>query len=299
MLPDLVLAGHVTLDVTSSGTRPGGAAYYAALAAHRLGLRVGLLTSFGPDFPAEAIPSDISVAKVDSAQTTTFILAGAGVPAGAGVLAGPGVLAGAGARRTLTLATRAADLEADDLPPDWGSAPLALLCPVVNEVDPALAESLGAASLGVLPQGWMRRREKGGAIVAQAWEDAESVLAWAQLMVASEEDVAGFREDAVEWLQRVPLGALTAGARGATLFVNGEPYHVAPDHASEVDDTGAGDVFATTLLIEYHRGGDPWEAAAAAACAAAAVVEGKGAAALLDRAALTTRLAEYRRRRGG
>jgi sugar/nucleoside kinase (ribokinase family) len=287
VLPDLVVAGHVTLDVTSSGTRPGGAAYYAALAAHRLGLRVGLLTSFGPDFPAEAIPSDFSVAKVDSAQTTTFALAGAGV------------LAGAGAGRTLTLATRAADLEADDLPPDWGSAPLALLCPVVNEVDPALAESLGAASLGVLPQGWMRRREKGGAIVTQAWEDAEPVLAWAQLMVASEEDVAGFREDAVEWLQRVPLGALTAGARGATLFVNGEPYHVAPDHASEVDDTGAGDVFATTLLIEYHRGGDPWEAAAAAACAAAAVVEGKGAAALLDRAALTTRLAEYRRRRGG
>jgi 1D-myo-inositol 3-kinase len=287
--PDLVVAGHVTLDVTSSGTRPGGAAYYAALAAHRLGLRVGLLTSFGSDFPADAIPSDIAVAQVDSAQTTTFVLEGAGVLAGAG----------AGATRTLTLTARAADLEADDLPPDWASAPLALLCPVVNEVDPALAESLGAASLGVLPQGWMRRRDKGGAIVTQAWEDAEPVLAWAQLMVASEEDVAGFREDAVEWLQRVPLGALTAGARGATLFVNGEPYHVAPDVASEVDDTGAGDVFATTLLIEYYRGGDPWEAAAAAACAAAAVVEGKGAAALLDRAGLTTRLAEYRRRRGG
>ncbi len=281
MPPDLVVAGHVTLDVTSSGTRPGGAAYYAALTAHRLGLRVGLLTSFGDDFPADAIPSDIALAKVDGPQTTTF------------------TLSGTGAARTLTLTARAADLEADDLPPDWTAAPLALLCPVVNEVDPALAESLGAASLGVLPQGWMRRRDKGGAIVAQEWEEAEPVLAWAQLMVASEEDVAGFREEAVEWLQRVPLGALTAGARGATLFVNGEPYHVAPDAASEVDDTGAGDVFATVLLIEYHRGGDAWEAAGAAACAAAAVVEGKGAAALLDRAGLTTRLAEYRRRRGG
>lgn len=281
MPPDLVVAGHVTLDVTSSGSRPGGAAYYAALAAHRLGLRVGLLTSFGDDFLAEAIPSDIALAKVTSPQTTTF------------------TLSGTGSARTLCLGARAADLESDDLPPDWAAAPLALLCPVINEVDPALAEVLGAASMGVLPQGWMRRREKGGAIVTQPWEDAEPVLAWAQLMVASEEDVVGFREDAVEWLQRVPLGALTAGARGATLYVNGEPYHVAPDVAAEVDDTGAGDVFATTLLIEYHRGGDPWEAAAAAACAAAAVVEGKGASALLDRAALTTRLAEYRRRRGG
>jgi sugar/nucleoside kinase (ribokinase family) len=279
--PDLVVAGHVTLDVTPGGTRPGGAAYYAALAAHRFGLRVGILTSFADDFPADAIPSDIATAKVDSVQTTTF------------------TLTGTGSSRALTLGARAADLEADDLPPDWAAAPLALLCPVINEVDPALAEALGAASMGVLPQGWMRRREKGGAIVTQPWKDAEPVLAWAQLMVASEEDVAGFRDDAVEWLQRVPLGALTAGARGATLFVNGEPYHVAPDPASEVDDTGAGDVFATTLLLEYHRGGDPWEAAAAAACAAAAVVEGKGASALLDRAALITRLAAYRRRRGG
>ena len=281
MPPDLVVAGHVTLDVTSGGTRPGGAVYYAALAAHRLGLRVGLLTSFGDDFPADAIPSDILVAKVDSARSTTF------------------TLTGTGSSRTLSLGARAADLEADDLPPDWTAAPLALLAPVINEVDPVLAESLGAASMGVLPQGWMRHREQGGRIVAQPWEDAEAVLAWAQLMVASEDDVAGFREDAVEWLQRVPLGALTAGARGATLFVNGEPYHVAPDIATPVDDTGAGDVFATTLLIEYHRRGDPWEAAAAAAVASAAVVEGKGASSLLDRAALTTRLAEYRRRRGG
>ena len=87
------------------------------------------------------------------------------------------------------------------------------------------------------------------------------------------------------------------GATVSTSF--GEPYHVAPDVATPVDDTGAGDVFATTLLIEYHRSGDPWEAAAAAAVAGAAVVEGKGASGLLDRAALTTRLAEYRRRRGG
>ena len=276
-----MVVGHVTLDVTASGTRPGGAAYYAALAAQRLGLRVGLLTSFADDFPADSIPSDVTVARVATPQTTAF------------------TLKGAGAARTLTLGARAADLEAEDLPPDWGSAPLALLCPVINEVDPALAEALGAASLGVLPQGWMRRRDKGGLIVTQPWEDAEPVLAWAQLMVASEEDVAGFREDAVEWLQRVPLGALTNGARGATLYVNGEPYHVAPDIATEQDDTGAGDVFGTTLLIEYYRGGDAWEAGAAAAVAAAAVVEGKGASALLDRAALTTRLAEYRRRRGG
>ena len=279
--PDLVVVGHATLDVTASGTRPGGAAYYAALTAHRLGLRVGLLTSFGEDFPADGLPDVIALARVPASQTTVFRLTESGQG------------------RTLTLTARADDLEIDDLPPGWDAAPLAMLCPVINEVDPGLAESLGAASLGVLPQGWMRRREKGGLIVPQLWEDAAGVLAWAQLMVASEDDVAGFREDAVEWLQRVPLGALTAGRRGAELFVNGEPYHVAPDQAHEVDETGAGDVFATVLLIEYDRNGDPWEAAAVAACAGAASVEGPGAFAVPDRAGLNGRLTAYRKRRGG
>ena len=58
---DFVAIGHVTLDQTPRGTRPGGAAYYTAMTAHRLGLRVGLLTSYGPDFPRDAIPDDIEV----------------------------------------------------------------------------------------------------------------------------------------------------------------------------------------------------------------------------------------------
>ncbi|MGH7348973.1 MAG: hypothetical protein ACREI6_03075, partial [Candidatus Rokuibacteriota bacterium] len=69
---DFVAVGHVTLDQTTGGTRPGGAAYYAAVTALRLGLRVGLLTSFGPDFPRAAIPSAISVVNVASERTTSF-----------------------------------------------------------------------------------------------------------------------------------------------------------------------------------------------------------------------------------
>ena len=115
----------------------------------------------------------------------------------------------------------------------------------------------------------------------------------------SEEDVPGSEETAVKWFDQVPLGAITRARRGATLYVNGEPYHVAPDRAAETDPTGAGDVFATTLLIEYQRVGDAWEAAAAAACAGAATVEGTGVAALLDRAGLAARLAAYQGRLAG
>ncbi len=278
---DLVLVGSVTLDHLPQGARPGGAAFYAAWAAHRLGLHVGLLTSLGPDFPQDALPPDLALAAVQAPRTTVFEHA-----------VGPG-------GRRLTLRARSSDIEAGDLPREWTRAPLAMLCPVAGEVDPGLAGCFPEASLGVAPQGWMRERGAGGAIAPGPWEDAGLVLPHTQVLVVSNEDVAACSEDALEWFERVPVAAVTQGARGATLFVNGEAYGVAPDVAVERDATGAGDVFATVLLVEYHRRGDPWEAVAAAACAAAAAVEGPGVSALPDRDALEARLAAYHARLSG
>ena len=280
MTPDLVVVGHVTVDRTAHGLRPGGA-LYAVSTARRLGLEVGLLTAFGPDFPEDRLPAGVTVTPVPSRATTIFELEEA-----------------AGGRR-LRLVSRAADLEIDELPPAWRRAPLAMLCPVAAEVEPAFVKAFPEASLGVTPQGWMREPEMDGLITARPWPEPEPVLARAQVVVASEEDVAPFRKDAIEWFQRVPLGVLTAGARGATLYVNGDPYHVAPDPATEIDPTGAGDVFAAALLVAYHRGGEPWEAAATAACAAAASVGAVGVDGIPDAAALAARVSRYRARRGG
>jgi 1D-myo-inositol 3-kinase len=278
---DLVTIGHVTFDETPSGVRPGGSAYYAALTAHRLGLGVGLLTSVAPDYPLDIFPPGIEVATVASPDTTRYRL---GKSKGS---------------RTLTLLSRAADLEAGHLPEAWRDTPLAMLSPVAGEVDPALAGAFEDAAVAVLPQGWMRKRGRGGLMGPQPWEDSGALLPLTQLLVLSEDDLPGGEEAAVAWLQQVPLGAITRGRRGATLYVNGDPYHVEADAATEVDETGAGDVFATTLLIEYQRGGDPWEAAAAAACAGGASVEAEGPAGIIDRSGLATRLAGYWRRRGG
>src|SRR4030095_15646097 len=107
-----------------------------------------------------------------------------------------------------------------------------------------------------------------------------------------------FQKEALEWFQRVPVGAVTRGAEGAVLFVHGERYGGEGERATEVDETGAGDVFATALLIAYNRDGNAWDAAAAAACCAAASVEAEGVAGVPDRAGLDARLAAYRRRLG-
>jgi sugar/nucleoside kinase (ribokinase family) len=278
---DLVVIGHVTVDEIDRGHRPGGAAYYASMTASRLGLEVGLLTSHGPDYPVDWLPAGVEVVNVSSDRNTVYRVGGSA------------------AQRTLSLLARAADIEEAHLPQVWREAPLALLCPVANEVDPALAGRFAEASVGVLPQGWMRARGAGGAVTPQAWDDADLVLPHVQSLVVSTEDIAPFEKDALEWFQRVPVGAVTRGARGATLFVNGDRYHVEPDPVVEVDATGAGDVFATILLIEYQRDGNAWDAAAAAACGAAASVEAPGAARIPDRATLDARVRAYRRRQAG
>jgi sugar/nucleoside kinase (ribokinase family) len=283
---DFVAVGHVTLDQTPRGTRPGGAAYYAAVTAHRLGLRVGLLTSHGPDFPRDALPADISVVTVPAARTTTFKVGQSRIAPGRRV-------------RDLAVLARATDLEAAALPEEWSDASLGALCPVAGEVDPALAAAFPETSLVALPQGWMRQRGAGGVVTPQPWEDADLVLPHVQGVVVSLEDIEPFPKEALEWFQRVPLGAVTRGADGAILFVNGERYGVEADLAQEVDETGAGDVFATALLIAYNREGNAWDAAVAAACCAAAAVEGEGVARIPDRATLESRIAAYRRRQGG
>lgn len=260
--------------------RPGGTALYAALTAHRLGCSVGLLTSFGPDFPRDLFPPDLEVLNAPASQTTVFRHETAG------------------AGRTLTLLGRATDLEVGHLPPEWKTADLALLCPNANEVDPYLAAEFSDGAVGAAVQGWMRTRGAGGAISPALWEDAPLVLPHVQALFVSREDMGPFEEEVVEWLQQIPFGVITLGSRGANLFVSGERHFVEADPADEVDSTGAGDVFAAAFMIQYQREGNPWEAAAFAACAAALHVEGVGIAAIPCQAAVEERLAAYRRRLG-
>src|SRR5882762_7712752 len=102
---DLVAIGHVTFEETPSGVRHGGSAYYVALAARRLGLEVGVLTSIASDFPSDVFPGGVTVATVSSPRTTRDLV---------------GDAVGS---RTLTLLSRAAYIEIQHLPEGWKSAP--------------------------------------------------------------------------------------------------------------------------------------------------------------------------------
>lgn len=273
--PEFVAVGHVTLDRFGDQVRLGGAAYYAAVTAHRLGLSAGILTSHGADFPLEHIPPAIEVVSVPAAATTVF------------------EYAPDGDKRTMRVTSTAAALRADDVPADWEDAQVVVLAPVLGEVDPAIVAAFSSSALATAAQGWLRGLARDGAVGGVPWAPAAPFLARLQALFLSVEDVGGQVETVMEWMQQVPVGAVTAGADGAFLFVNGERYTVRPRPTHQVDATGAGDVFAAAFLVQYHLHGDPWQAAAAAACVASLAVEGVGADAIPDRAALDAALAAY------
>ena len=275
--PDFVAIGHVTLDRFGDVVRPGGAALYAAVTAARLGLTAGLLTSHADDFPLELLPPRIELVSVPAAATTVFEHERTD-----------------GERRLRVRAT-AQPLGVDDLPEDWRDPELVLLAPVVNEVDGALASVFEGVTLAAEAQGWLRGVARDGAVESRMWPSPKGVLSRLQALFVSGADVRGQEAAMMEWVQRVPVTAVTAGARGALLYVNGDRYEVPPRRARQVDATGAGDVFAATWLVRYRTSGDPWDAAEAATCAASLAVEADGWSGIPDAAALETALADYRR----
>jgi sugar/nucleoside kinase (ribokinase family) len=182
-----------------------------------------------------------------------------------------------------------------DVPDDWRSAEIVMLNPVLGEVDPLVITAFPGASVGAAVQGYLRGLDPSGAVTTRPWASPDVVLGRALALFLSLEDVNGDPADAEEWFQRVPVGVVTDGARGASLYVNGERYGVRPHPAREVDETGAGDVFAAAFMVAYDRHGDPWEAGAAAACAAALMVEGESWTAVPDQTRLARALDHYQR----
>jgi sugar/nucleoside kinase (ribokinase family) len=276
--PDFVAIGHVTLDRFGDEVRPGGAALYSAVTAHRLGLSAAILTSHAADYPLEAIPSRIEVVTLEAPATTVFEY---------DAVSGD---------RQQKLVSTARPLAVRDLPDDWRDAPLALLAPVAQEVDLRLSAAFEDGSVGAAAQGWLRAVDAERRIVAQPWGGAREVLNRVLALFVSAEDLRGHESQLTEWVQRVPVAVVTAGAAGALLYVNGERYEVRPRRTREVDPTGAGDVFAAAFLVHYQRHPDPWDAAEAATCAASLSVEGEGWSTVPDAAQLEEALAVYRAR---
>ena len=103
-----------------------------------------------------------------------------------------------------------------------------------------------------------------------------SFLHRADVAILSREDVGGDDAYIAELASQARLLVITDGWHGATLYMDGASHRIAPRPTSEVDPTGAGDVFATSFLLRLAETGDPFVAARFANVAASISVEASG-----------------------
>lgn len=277
--PYYVVVGHVADDilVASDGSErhdAGGAALYAGVAALRLGVDVGVLTS--SSHQVSPLLAGARVALVPSPQPTIFVNQYG--PSG----------------RTQTIRAAAAPLGPRDLPEAWRSARILHLGPIANEVHPALSvafdphRTLRAAT----PQGWLRRWDTVGQVRLLSHEMLIPLLDVMALdvVVLSDEDIQHASGAVDAYRERVYILIVTHGAAGASIYAGKGVLHVPACPAVEHDPTGAGDVFAAAFLIQYSREKDLLGAARFASAAAACTVEGLGATTIPTAATVAERL---------
>ncbi len=261
-LPEFVVVGHVCQDLLPDGRLSlGGSVSYAATTALRLGYRVGVVTSAGPEMELDQALPDTQIVYRQAEKTTLF----------------ENIYHDG--QRTQILHQRASVLTCEDIPSDWRQAPMVYLGSIDQEIEEGVFHCFAAESLiGVMPQGFFRRWDEGGRVYFSEWNPQPSVLQRINLLVISELDVPNPRRRAAEWARFVDIVVVTHAERGATVYRDGGVCHYPPRPAQQVDPTGAGDVFAAAFLIRMAETGDATQAATFANVVASFSVEGPGVA---------------------
>lgn len=239
---DYLVIGHLTQDLTPEGPRLGGTAAYASLTARSLGLRVGVVTAWGSEFPLTQLDG-IQVLALPAEHSTTF----------------ENVYTPSGRRQTLYHS--ASKLGPGLIPETWLSAPIVHLGPVDQEVDPLIMRSFPTALVGLTPQGWLRDWDSNGHVHPSEWPEARFVLEQASAAVISIEDVENDERRVEEMASAVRILVVTEGAAGCRLFWNGDLRRFRAPLTTEVDPVGAGDIFAACFFARLYTTRDPWEAA--------------------------------------
>lgn len=261
---DYLVIGHITCDLALNESRVGGTVSYAGQIAHALGCQTAVLTSCAAEYGGLQALGDLQVHVVAAAATTTF--ENVYTPDG----------------RIQTIHAVADAISVEDLPADWNRPAVVHLAPVANELAPALIHQFPRSIIGLTPQGWMRRWDKDGRVLAREWPDAEMILPLADVVILSKEDL--LHDDMLAQYRRLArLLILTENARGCTVFWDDEARQFPAPQVREVDPTGAGDIFAAAFLVYFLQATkNPWEAAQFANKVAAHSITQTGLAAKLE-----------------
>ena len=238
---DYLVIGHITSDLTDSGPALGGTVTFSGLTAQAMGLKTGMITAFEPELDTSSL-SSLRIRNKGSLETTTFKNISDGI------------------HRTQYLYEKAAPIGLEDIP-DFPAPPeIVHLGPVANEVDPAILAKFPNSLKCLTPQGWFRDADADNHVVPRVWEQSNYALGLADVAVISVEDVQYDEETISRMAAEIPIFVVTENYRGARVYWHNDARFIKAPKVEWVDDTGAGDIFATAFFYRFWSTRDPWEA---------------------------------------
>jgi len=280
--PDPVLiVGAVTWDVVDGRRRPGGTATYAARAATALEVRAHVLVATGADADLDAFAEhELAVVSVEQTMTLAHHIEDE-------------------TRHQRLIARPGHRMHPRDLPTSWPRPRTIVLAPLLpDDIDvPAFLDAFAGdpdVEVALLAQGLQRAVAPDGAIEHLDAPPAaliEAARPTVTVCLSAEETAGWSRSDLDALVARSKRVVITYGAAGADIRSASGPSitrtHVPALPAEVVDTTGAGDVFATALILAMRAGEDV--AGRLAAACAAACVERSGSSPLPARANIEAR----------
>lgn len=225
-----LLIGTITADIVANGRILGGTVSYAAPIARLFGHDIRILSSANPDDSLLSPLFELAETKIVPAEHT---------PTFSNIYKPTG--------RQQIVHQTAKTVDPSMLPDAWKNSDLVHLAPLADDVDYRFATQFPNAKVLLTPQGYMRRWGADGIVHFKEFLDKD-VLGAIDILVLSKQDILAAPELEMEFPKYADHVVVTDGENGGAYYHNGDSMHYNAFPATELDPTGAGDVFAASLL---------------------------------------------------
>ena len=264
--------GHIAKDITASGYVSGGAVYYGSVTAAKLGLKPAVLTSCSPDFSFPSELENYPVRVSVSSLTTTF----------------ENIYTGASdSKDRLQYVHDIADpISLAVLPEAWTRVPILHLAPLLDEIPIQIIDKFPDSLVVASIQGWTRRVGENGRVYADKWDGTE-FLPGIDVAICSEQDAYDVN-DISRWRKLSTVLIVTNGRYGARIYSDECNFKSESISVTEVDPTGAGDVFAAAFAVRFFETTDLQEASDFASVVAGFSVKSQGVSEIPSRRIVNT-----------
>lgn len=238
---DYCMVGHVTMDRVESKLEPGGSVLFGGYLASCLGFKCGVVTASDVHFPFSDY-SDVEWSIQFSSKTTLqehqYVN---GQRISKGVQKSDAILA-------------------TSIGKSLRNAKVVMLAPIGDEIGPELISIFSTPWIGLTPQGWFREYDSAGNMKFKR-SLFDSLPKKIKLIVVSQDDIVN-DPSAWSWIKKsAEIAVCTLGKNGYILAYGDSEKKYAPiEVMTEVNPTGSGDIFSTSLLLLLSKGFTPEKA---------------------------------------